>query len=76
MSDLVTKVIKSKIKFRDNRRFSIMDTVMDMKKIPLPTQVVNAIHGVFKNAYFFSIYTNENLSSLSIIMFGTSDLMA
>ena len=41
----------------------------------LTAQVVNAIRGVFKNGYFSNIYTLENVSSLSIIMFGTSDLM-
>ena len=42
---------------------------------PLASKVINAIHGVFKNSYFFSICTTENLSSLSIIMLRTSDLM-
>ena len=38
-------------------------------------QVVNAIHGLFKNGYFSSIYILANVSSLSIIMLVTSDLM-
>ncbi len=41
----------------------------------IEAQVVNAICGVFKHGYFSSIYTLENLSTLSLIMFAASDLM-
>ena len=40
------------------------------------TQVVNAIHGAFKNGYFSGIYTSENPSIQSIIMILIINLMA
>ena len=58
--------------------FSVVDRVLFQNQaIPTSeqTQIVNAIRSVFKNGYSFSIYTGEYLTSLSIILLGTSDLM-
>ena len=41
----------------------------------MPAHVGSAILSVFKNVYFSSIYTFENLSSLSISTIETMDLM-
>ena len=38
-------------------------------------QVVNAIHGVIRNGYLFSIYTLQNLSSLLTITIEIMELM-
>ena len=39
------------------------------------TQVVTAIHGVFKNGYFSSTYTLENLCFLLITTIEPTDVM-
>ena len=59
--------------------YSILNDVSDIDPIILIictyVQVVNAIHGVFRNGYFSSIYTLMNVNSWSMITMETMDLI-